>query len=81
MKKPVFGPERVGFLGTIILTGISGIISWTVIWVPIFYLKLQAMLTQSLFNIIVFFAFIYAPLWTIAQVLTRYLIWRGRSEI
>jgi hypothetical protein len=81
MKKPVFGPERVGFLGTIALTGISGIISWTVIWVPVLYLKLQVMLTQSLSNIMIFFVFIYAPLWAVAQVLTRYLIWQGRSEI
>jgi hypothetical protein len=25
MKKPVFGPKRVGFLGTIVLTGTSGL--------------------------------------------------------
>ena len=79
-KKPVFGPEHVGFLGTMILTGISGIISWIVIWIPILYLRLQVMLTQNLFSIAFFFVAVYAPLWVIAQVLTRYLIWRGRSE-
>ena len=81
MKKPVFGPKRVGFLGTIILTGMSGFISWTVIWVPILYLKLQVMLTRDLFSIAFFFAIIYAPLWIVAQMLTRYLIWQGRSQI
>jgi len=81
MKKPVFGPKRVGFLGTIILTGLSGLISWTVIWVPILFLNLQVMLTHSLFSIIFFFTIVYAPLWIVAQVLTRYLIWQGRSEI
>ena len=79
-KKPVFGPKRVGFLGTMILTGISGIISWIVIWIPILYLRLQVMLTQNLFSIVFFFVVVYAPLWVIAQVLVRYLIWRGRSE-
>jgi hypothetical protein len=81
MKKPVFGPERVGFLGTMILTGASGVISWVIIWIPILYLKLQVMLTQSVTSIILFFATVYMPLWIIAQVLTRYLIWQGRSEI
>ena len=81
MKKPVFGPERVGFLGTMVLTGMSGIISWVVIWVSVLYLNLQVMLTQSLASIVLFFVIIYAPLWTVAQVLTRYLIWRGRSQI
>ena len=81
MKKPVFGPKRVGFLGTIILTGLSGLISWTVIWIPILYLNLQVMLTRNLFSIIFFFTTVYAPLWVVAQVLTRYLIWQGRSEI
>ncbi|MGP8068384.1 MAG: hypothetical protein ACLP5V_00695 [Candidatus Bathyarchaeia archaeon] len=80
-KKPLFGPEHVGFLGTIALTGISGIIGWIVIWIPILYLHLQVMLTQNLFSIVVFFVVIYAPLWVIAQVLTRYLVWLGRSEI
>lgn len=74
MRKPVFGPKRVGFLGTIILTGMNGIISWTVIWFPILYLNLQVMLTKSLFSILFFFTIVYAPLWTVAQVLTRYLI-------
>jgi hypothetical protein len=63
MKKPVFGPKRVGFLGTMILTGMSGLISWAVIWVPILSLNLQVMLTHSLFSIIFFFAIVYAPLW------------------
>ena len=81
MKKPIFGPERVGFLGTIALTGMSGVISWIVIWVPILYLKLQVMLTQNISDIIFFFVLVYAPLWAVAQVLTRYLIWQGRSEI
>lgn len=80
MKKPVFGPKRVGFLGTMILTGMSGIISWIVIWIPILYLRLQVLLTQNLSSIIFFFIAVYAPLWVIAQVLTRYLIWQGRSE-
>ena len=80
-KKPLFGPERVGFLGTILLMGMSGIIGWIVIWIPIFYLHLQVMLTQNLFNIALFFVAVYAPLWVVAQVLTRYLIWRGRSAI
>jgi len=80
-KKPLFGPERVGFTGTVLLTGMSGIIGWIVIWIPVLYLRLQVMLTQNLFNIIIFFVAIYAPLWMIAQVLTRYLIWRGRSAI
>jgi hypothetical protein len=79
-KKPLFGPEHVGFLGTMVLTGISGIIGWIVIWMPILYLHLQVMLTQNLFSIALFFVAVYAPLWVIAQVLTRYLIWRGRSE-
>ncbi|HXZ90250.1 MAG TPA: hypothetical protein VEG61_04220 [Candidatus Dormibacteraeota bacterium] len=77
MKKPVFGPKRVGFLGTIILTGIS----WTVIWVPILSLRLQVMLTRDLFSLVVFFTIVYAPLWVVAQVLTKYLIWRGRSQV
>ena len=71
----------MGFLGTILLTGISGIIGWMVTWIPILYLHLQVMLTQNLSNIVVFFVAVYAPLWVIAQVLTRYLIWRGRSQI
>ncbi|HUK27546.1 MAG TPA: hypothetical protein VLV31_03910 [Candidatus Acidoferrales bacterium] len=81
MKKPVFGPERVGFVGTMILTGISGVISWVVIWLPILYFKLQVMLTQNTFSILVFFVAVYAPLWMVAQVLSRYLIWRGRSAV
>jgi len=81
MKKPVFGPKRVGFLGTMILTGISGLISWAVIWIPILYLNLQIMLTRGLSNIVFFFIIVYAPLWIVAQVLSRYLIWQGRSAI
>ncbi len=78
-KKPFFGPKRVGFLGTVILSGMSGIISWIVVWIPILYLRLQVMLTQNLFSV-VFFVAVYAPLWVIGQVVVRYLIWRGRSE-
>ena len=81
MKKPVFGPKRVGFLGTMILTGISGLISWAVIWIPVLYLNLQIMLTRGLSNIVFFFIIVYAPLWIVAQVLSRYLIWQGRSAI
>jgi len=81
MKKPVFGPKRVGFLGTMVLTGISGLISWAVIWIPVLYLNLQIMLTRGLSNIVFFFIIVYAPLWIVAQVLSRYLIWQGRSAI
>ena len=65
-KKPLFGPENVGFLGTMVLTGISGIIGWIVIWISILYLRLQVILTQNLFSIALFFVAVYAPLWVIA---------------
>ena len=81
MKKPVFGPKRVGFLGTIILTGMSGLVSWAVIWVPILFLNLQVMLTHGPFGIILFFIIVYLPLWVVAQVFVRYLIWQGRSQV
>jgi len=81
MKKPVFGPKRVGFLGTIILTGMSGLVSWAVIWVPILFLNLQVMLTHGPFGIFLFFIIVYLPLWVVAQVFVRYLIWRGRSQV
>jgi len=79
-KKPFLGPERVGFFGTIVLTGVSGLISWTVIWVPVLYFHLQILLTQGLSSIFFFFIAVYLPLWVVAQVITRYLVWRGRSE-
>jgi hypothetical protein len=81
MKKPVFGPKRVGFLGTIILTGMSGLVSWAVIWVPILFLNLQVMLTHGPFGIFLFFIIAYLPLWVVAQVFVRYLIWQGRSQV